>query len=67
MGSGSYLNQFCNFLAFVVPSGECARTENSLHVAKFPSVGTENSATFRPPWTENSLFTTLISVPVDGK
>ena len=24
-GSGSYLNEFCNFLACVVPSGECGR------------------------------------------
>jgi len=41
--------------------------ENSLLGAKFPSMGTENSANFRPLRTENSPFTTLISVPVDGK
>jgi len=41
--------------------------ENSLHVAKFQSVWMENSATFHPLSTENSLFMILISIPVDGK
>jgi len=57
MGSGSYLNEnFVIFLAFVVPSGECARKTCGRKIAVFSVPMDGNLATCR-----------LFSVRKDGK